>query len=302
MQSTRTDSPEGITILRVKRKREQEPLEALLIHRQKKRPQYEHPRHTLLKQQSVEDDSDTDSMMESTTLFSLGETISEMDFRDAQKRQALQDRLTSLYNGEEMDAAGIGRLSLDEKPKRQQSKFRVMGKREVSMTSPAVIPKVLGAEDMEKGDRLKIKMYDAVNETEIQPPLSPMAVDNTRRRSIQTLPPSTSHEERMMDELVPMVDHYLSFEQQMAPEYMYDFYYTSNNNRPTGDNVGSVMWIDDVDEFLGEESEDSFDDEDEDSNAEDYYANDYPDEDDGILTMDEYYDSEGEPDLDDDFY
>ncbi|KAJ1940758.1 hypothetical protein FBU59_003711 [Linderina macrospora] len=106
-----------------------------------------------------------------------------------------------------------------------------------------------------------------------------------------------------MEQLLPMVRDYLSFS-QTKPEYVYDFYYIQKNH-PAGldpnvlrsGNVGSVLWIEDADEFIKDEGSDGGNEEDEDSNAEDYYTNDYPDEPDFNSDVEEFYYSSDERDV-----
>ncbi|KAJ1999800.1 hypothetical protein GGI02_000998 [Coemansia sp. RSA 2322] len=288
-----TESPNVITILRVKRKRGQEPLEALIIHQQKKKWTKEH---------SASSTPQTPS--EAPQLFALGETISESDFGDEAIRQALQDRLTRLskHRDDDMEVEVTGTSPSGLKKIAQvlapppQAKFRVVAaKQQVKLTSSAGggrrvggIPQVLAAADLGR-DRCSIKMFDAINEEEYapQPQQQQRQPHGVRDPYAQVALGSA------VDELVPMVRNHLSLE-KVDPEYVYDFYYArqqAQGNALNAPTVGSVTWIDELDDLLADAE--ATDEDDEDSNAEDYYANDYPDDESGS-EMDDYYYSEEE--------
>ncbi|PIA17676.1 hypothetical protein COEREDRAFT_85945 [Coemansia reversa NRRL 1564] len=331
---TSTDQTnEDITILRIKRKRGQEPLEALVIHQQQQQQQQQRRRKI---PRGLSGRNSTDSLasewaasgaLKEPQLFAFGESLSEADFYDISKRQALQERLTNLskWRRDEMDVDDTERSVEDasvtnkrpaEQTDTRQTTFRVIGKREVSLseetpgdtlTVPAGIrsriPEVVTASNWHK-ERQRIKMFDAINEDEFntvvlgnsRDPYAEVALGTDNESKVVAADPKTA------DDLVPMVRDYLSFAAG-NPEYMYDFYYvkrTSSDMNPNilhAPNVGAVLWVNDINEFMGD-SDSSCEEEDEDSNAEDFYRNDYPDEPDTDSGMDEYYYSSGERDDD----
>ncbi|KAJ1740535.1 hypothetical protein LPJ68_003677 [Coemansia sp. RSA 1086] len=295
-----------ITVLRIKRKRDQEPLEALVIHQQQQQQ-----RRKIFK--GLAGHGSTDSLASewekaSPTLFAFGETISEADFSDAAKRRALQARLAQLSKSKQEDTSMDKQTPASASPAStsdsRQTTFRVVGRREMYLEddisqTPASsrnrIPEVISAAELYK-QKQRVKMLDAVNEEEFDTmarasepdPYAEVALGPAKDSKVAALDPRT------VDELVPIVKDYLSFGPKQA-EYVYDFYYIQKTyagvdpNILSAANVGSVLWIDDVNEFLADSSSE-YGDDDEDSNAEDFYRNDYPDEPDSDIGM--YYSSD----------
>ncbi|KAJ1728217.1 hypothetical protein LPJ61_004155 [Coemansia biformis] len=258
-------------------------------------------------------------------LFAFGETITEADFGNAGKRRALRERLAALSTqpSDAMDIEDVedatGAMPATALPQPQppgapadvpQATFRVVGGREVLLEDDAAhtapsprprnwIPEVVAVADLQSGRR-RIKMYDAVHEDTFdtaiasgpQDPYAGVALGPAKDSKSAAANPQTA------DDLVPMVRDYLSFGTG-PPEYVYDFYYVSQAQTGMDPdvlraaNVGAVLWVDDADDFLAD-SDCAQDDEDEDSNAEDFYRNDYPDEPDSGSGMDEYYYSSDE--------
>ncbi|KAJ2828378.1 hypothetical protein GGI24_002407 [Coemansia furcata] len=258
------DPHEAITILRVKRKRDQEPLDALVVQQQQQQQQM----RPFARQKTTHTDA---------LLFALGETISESDFSDLAKRQALQDRLTQLSSNHptevEMEDTEQAPRPLDP----PSAQFRVLSKKRVQL-APRGIPQVLSAADLARS-RQEITMFDAVNEEEyVHPhrttddPYAELALGSPRQGAV--------------DDLVPMVRDYLTLSHG-PPEYVYDFYYARQLQSADAQlSMGAVTWMDDADDLDDSSSEDA--DDDEDSNSEGYYANDYPD-DESLNSADEYY-------------
>ncbi|KAJ2450196.1 hypothetical protein EV183_004450 [Coemansia sp. RSA 2336] len=300
-----------ITVLRIKRKRDQEPLEALVIHQQQQQQQQQQRRKIF---KGLAEHGSTDSLASEwekakPTLFAFGETMTEADFSDAAKRRALQTRLAQLSKSKQEDAsmdkqAHASASSASSTSDSRQTTFRVVGRREMYLEddtsqTPASsrnrIPEVISAAELYE-QKQRVKMLDAVNEEEFDTvvgtsepdPYADVALGAAKDSKVAALDPRT------VDELVPIVKDYLSFEPKPA-EYVYDFYYIQKTyagvdpNVLTAGNVGSVLWIDDVNEFLADSSSEYCDD-DEDSNAEDFYRNDYPDEPDSDVGM--YYSSD----------
>ncbi|KAJ2862959.1 hypothetical protein GGH94_003926 [Coemansia aciculifera] len=255
MQAHR-ETPEAITILRIKRKRGQEPLEALMV---------QEPR--LFTRQKTD---------RSSLLFALGDTLTESDFGDSAKRQALQDRLAQLSSHTEVEMEDTERPPRPMHPPSAQ--FRVLSKQQVKAARG--IPQVLSAADLR--NHRAIAMFDAINEEDYVPPSTrpdPYA-------EIALGPPRGA-----VDDLVPLVRDHLSLDHS-APEYVYDFYYARQPQSADAMlSVGAVTWIDDTEDQADSSSDDG--DEDEDSNSEGYYANDYPD-DESVNSRDEYYYSDEE--------
>ncbi|KAJ2305352.1 hypothetical protein IWW55_001976 [Coemansia sp. RSA 2706] len=311
---------EDITVLRIKRKRDQEPLEALVIHQQQQQRRRKIPRGLSGRNStdSLASEWEKSNNSNNPMLFKFGETISETDFGNTAKRQALQTRLASLAKHklqDEMDVEG----QQSDKPAAdaqqpptlmdgRQSTYRVVGKRELLLDDSVpygraaprnMIPQVVSAAELHK-EKQRIKMLDAIHADDFETaiytresdPYAEVALGAAKDSKVVAANPRT------VDELVPIVQDYLSLDGRRT-EYVYDFYYIQKShagidpNVLRANNVGSVLWIDDVNEFLGD-SDSDINDEDEDSNAEDFYRNDYPDEPDSDSGMDDYYNSAGE--------
>ncbi|KAJ2891405.1 hypothetical protein GGI21_005865, partial [Coemansia aciculifera] len=276
-----------ITILRVKRKRGQEPLDALVIQQRLKRAH----RNSHLSRTAAAADEDDDGGCATPQLFALGETISETDFGDIQKRQALQARLAQLSALSSSKKDDADAMDIEEKEKdtsmygavaRQtvQPQFRVQAKRQVPLDSTAAvgvggirgIPQVVAAADLRRQQQQQsITVFDAV--TEEEPNRLPMLRDPYAEIALgRPLPtPSSS----AVDALVPMVRDCMALDSG-GPEYVYDFYYARQAQASDSLlSMGAVTWLgdDDPDDSSSEEDGD-----DEDSNSEGYYANDYPDD------------------------
>ncbi|KAI8326130.1 hypothetical protein GQ54DRAFT_139237 [Martensiomyces pterosporus] len=335
---TAGQASEPLTILRVKRKRDQEPLEALVIHQQRRKIASQGDVHTSeglasgglasgglasggLASKATTDTGDRTESSEKPLLFALGETISEAEFGDASRRIALQSRLTSLAKRRHEDTA-MQQDGTQGAPKPEQAtgpgdarqtKFRVVGKRQIQLADdtlqqPATkstnygIPQVLASADLEPA-RDKIRMFDAINEDDFLTTQSKGRPDPYADLALGR-PSSTNANgdstQDIMDTLLPMVRDYLSFSQP-KPEYVYDFYYVQQShagmdpNILRAPNVGTVLWVDDAEEFTnGGDSDDDGNSDDADSNAEDYYTNDYPDEPEYNSEIDDYYYSSDE--------
>ncbi|KAI8340047.1 hypothetical protein BC941DRAFT_239544 [Chlamydoabsidia padenii] len=110
-----------------------------------------------------------------------------------------------------------------------------------------------------------------------------------------------------MCNFIPMVKEYLTLndkvEEPEEDDYVYDVYYcdksTDKDTVITGPNVGSLMWFDEETEYMNDDSDSEIgDNEDEDSNAEDFYQNDYPDEENSDEDYEEQYSYEEYSDVD----
>ncbi|KAJ1822620.1 hypothetical protein LPJ56_003068 [Coemansia sp. RSA 2599] len=142
---------------------------------------------------------------------------------------------------------------------KKQLRFRVSSKKsEMPAEEPSRvgIPQVVAAADLARRAR-NVRILDAVQD-EDQGPLD-------------------------VDDLVPLVRSNLGLQHE-DPEYFYDFYYERKGTSAAISAAviaaagGMVLWTEEADDgsVYGDESE--YGDEEDDSNAEDYYANDYPDD------------------------
>ncbi|KAJ2399518.1 hypothetical protein GGI23_002608 [Coemansia sp. RSA 2559] len=320
-----------LTVLRVKRKRDQEPLDALVIHQQQRRVAKTRRTAASASRSATPSIYDVD---EGPVVFSLGETVSEDDFGNARKRAALQERLAMLQGKQQQQQSTDEMMDTDSEPVVQKpansmvdgrsTQFCVIGGRQVPLTDDVPptaadiafelnygIPQVYAATELNSSTaHRRIKMFDAITEQDVeslrmaeskerreqqqqqqqqQQRIMPVSADQTQR--------DESRKDNMVEEeLVPMVRDRLTFRATPTSEYVYDLYYMQSGPllapRSAPDaSVGSVLWVDDIDELLDANAPDSDGniDDDDDSNAEDYYANDYPDDPDSSSGVYEYY-------------
>ncbi|ORX67434.1 hypothetical protein DL89DRAFT_294615 [Linderina pennispora] len=258
---------QSVTILRVKRPRDQQPMGALVIDQHLRK-----------------------RVASSVDLF--GRTTDRPDSRHSTPAPASAPEA-------QRESAKAQRKILAATGK--QPKLRVLGKRRIKLLSD--IPQTPHqSEDYGIPQKTSdINMFDAINEDDIMEtrPAKPSGSLGTPMDTSE----ATTKEEAIMEQLLPMVRDYLSFN-QTKPEYVYDFYYILKNH-PAGldpnvlrtGNVGSVLWIDDAEEFVNNRESDDGNDDDEDSNAEDYYTNDYPDEPDFNSEVEKFYYSSDERDI-----
>ncbi|KAJ2635306.1 hypothetical protein GGF44_003356 [Coemansia sp. RSA 1694] len=284
---TSTQLPDAITILRVKRKRGQEPLDALVIQQQQQHQQQR-------KRLNRISNSPSNDGCATPLLFALGETISESDFSDSTKLQALQDRLTQLStqdNAMEVEVpeggggGGLSQRRTIATPAAKPPQFRVLAKQQVKLDNNSRptrgIPQVLAAADLRRA-RCPITMFDAVAGGDDRGRMSMLPRDDDPYAEIALgcrAPTPSSAAHGAVDDLVPMVRDCLSLDQSVAaaaPEYVYDFYYARQPQSSDAMlSLGSVTWMvdEDIDDSTSEEEDDDVD-----SNSEGYYANDYPDD------------------------
>ncbi|KAJ1647340.1 hypothetical protein J3B02_002559 [Coemansia erecta] len=235
-----------ITILRVKRKRGQEPLEALLVHQQQ---QQQSQRRKLTPTVST------------NKLFELGQTLTQTEFDDQIKRQALQNRLSQLAQQQPADISEDAPMeSVQPTSATRQLRFRVSSKKS----------QVQYEEQEEEPNRLGIPQVVA-------------AADIARKaKNVRILDAIRDEDQLDIDDLVPLVRSNLAM-QHDDPEFFYDFYF-ERKAPPSAIAAyayaagGMVFWTEDADDGDAYDVESECEDEEDDSNAEDYYANDYPDD------------------------
>ncbi|KAJ1800842.1 hypothetical protein LPJ59_000778 [Coemansia sp. RSA 2399] len=323
-----------LTVLRVKRKRDQEPLDALVIHQQQRRVAKTRRTAASASRSATPSIYDVD---EGPVVFSLGETVSEDDFGNARKRAALQERLAMLQGKQQQhqqqqqqqqstdemmdtDSEPVVQKPVDSMVVGRPTQFCVIGGRQVPLTDDVPptaadiafelnygIPQVYATTELNASSAVhrRIKMFDAITEQDVeslrmaeskerrekqqQQQMMPVSADRTQREEPRK-------ENMVEDELVPMVRDRLTFRATPTSEYVYDLYYIQSRpllapRSALDPSVGSVLWVDDIDELLDANASDSDGniDDDDDSNAEDYYANDYPDDPDSSSGVYEYY-------------
>ncbi|KAI8069880.1 hypothetical protein BC940DRAFT_296391 [Gongronella butleri] len=254
-----------VTILRIKRKRFEEPLDTLLVQDQHKK---QHTEKRIRRDSIAKDKAPKTPAVVLPKVFRFAETVEEGSFSSASEAKKLKDRIAR-----HMDPKTRHIRTDDEKRKSKvdeakniakQARYRVLNQHRNS----ANLPPVVQSSD-EKAVQDMFDMYDAVKDEEKGPQLY--------------MDEDEEDPDDIMCNFIPMVKEYLSLkDKDPEDDYVYDVYYcdvSSTQTSITGANVAELVWFDDDNEYLNDDSDSELGDiEDEDSNAEDYYQNDYPDE------------------------
>ncbi|KJA14316.1 hypothetical protein HYPSUDRAFT_150581 [Hypholoma sublateritium FD-334 SS-4] len=291
-------SEPSYTILRIKRKRFEEPLDALVVEPESRERRSKKSRGGV-------------------GVFQYAQTVEDSDWNSAARQKAIQDEISRLARETAAKVASEAKASVPPTPvaPTPQSPARA-GKDEPPATPaaarrykivdletqapkvparryPTAPPTVYSSKELEARKNARdFKMYDAVPSSAP----TPMAVDE----------PSD------MDNFLPMLNDYLSMHDSEPTsriplqkssaattslkskipspvcdedDYVWDVFYhrpaTLSEWNAVANNVGTVTGLppsfgDTYDS--ASDSEEEFDEADEDSNAEDFYKNDYPDE------------------------
>ncbi|KAI8143597.1 hypothetical protein BJV82DRAFT_611034 [Fennellomyces sp. T-0311] len=259
--------PSGkLTLLRIKRKRTEEPLEALLL--QTKNEDYKRLRKDSLKK----DSSLKVSATALPTIFRLAETVEENSFKSVAEAQKLKDRITrrvqpgSRPRTPETVEERKDRLVQQKHRTARQARYRVISQNRDQRRGdqPPVVQSA--------ADEL-LQMYEAVRDDA-----------TTSKANLFADSDDEGEKDDIMCNFIPMVKEYLTLNERVMDEeddYVYDVYYRDDTQGGEihGVSVGSLVWFDDETQYMNDDSDSEPGDYgDEDSNAEDYYQNDYPDE------------------------
>ncbi|KAG2181354.1 hypothetical protein INT43_008937, partial [Umbelopsis isabellina] len=267
-----------LTILRIKRKRNEEPLEALLYI-------WSNIYHIWKHMLTQHADEETKSVL--PKLFRLAETVNEQSFKNVIEARKLKERITRRIQPGSRPSTPSLESRKEQRAEKQQldaktARYRVIQQNRRNKESPAGPPQVESAS--EKMSNELFHMFEAVKDNE----------DN----KANILLSEDAEDDTVMCNFISMVKEYLTveerneaarkFEQNPAEDeeaYVYDVYYRDDTTVQTAfpaQNVGALIWGDEEYELMDDDFEDSdvVDSEDEDSNAEDFYQNDYPEEED----------------------
>ncbi|KAL1935103.1 hypothetical protein VTP01DRAFT_4243 [Rhizomucor pusillus] len=264
-----------ITILRIKRKRNEEPLDALLLQDQSNAPDEKRLRK---EGGNLSTSNLKISATAFPTIFRLAETVEENSFKNLAEAEKLRERIArraqplSRPRTPETTEERKDKLMQDTMNKVRQARYRVINQNRARTLDDNTPPVVQSSS--EKAAQDLFQMYEAVREDEHQkqPKLFPDE--------------DLAEDDDIMCNFIPMVKEYLTLNEKTAEEseddYVYDVYYRDDSNHNLGissANIGSLVWFDEETQFMNDDSESEPGDYgDEDSNAEDYYQNDYPDE------------------------
>ncbi|GES90623.1 probable RNA polymerase II nuclear localization protein SLC7A6OS [Rhizophagus clarus] len=289
-----TTTPSGLTIVRLKRKRNEEPLDALVVQHfenghspEKKKVRRKASNLKVEAKENLKIKAEKVETKEPIPfIFRFAETVDEISFNDSNKTQQLKDRIVKLMNRKDtLRRKGIDIKQIREQQiartneNRREERYKVIDRNRQKNGSFNI-----SGDDVEDNDEAfteLFKMYDAVKESEA--PIEPKFVEEDDIDS------------EIMCNFIPMVRQYLSLQEQIDKEgkpdlddgYVYDIYYRDDamdlDDQFNYNNIASLTWFNgDENEIFVNESDEKdefvYSDE-EDSNAEDYYTHDYPDED-----------------------
>ncbi|KAG1148502.1 hypothetical protein G6F37_010846 [Rhizopus arrhizus] len=263
-----------LTILRIKRKRTEEPLDALLLHQEneEKRLKKNNENKSVLKV----------SATALPTVFRLAETVEEASFSNLDEAKKLKDRIARrIQPGTSRPQTPVSREERKEQLMQKQSdvskkaRYRVINQnrsKTVEQNAPPVVQS-----SAEKAAQDLFQMFEAVREDE---------TNNNNKQPKLFVDEDADDVDDIMCNFIPMIKEYLTLNEKEPEDddYVYDVYYREEHNPVVNtSNVGSLVWFDGATEYMDDNDTDSEigDVEDEDSNAEDYYQNDYPEEEDG---------------------
>ncbi|KAG0328018.1 hypothetical protein BGZ99_006370 [Dissophora globulifera] len=257
-------SSDTFTILRIKRKRNEEPLNTLVVQEQLEKADGK-------KQKTAKNDS----------------------------KQEVQDTLTGaaiLQRFEDRVSERREVLAHEKQEQARSARYRVVHQNRSGLAGSELRPPEVKSSVEAKAEAAleMFNMYDAIKEDE----------PKSKKQLAQE-----ADESDIMCNFLPMVREYLSIsrpdgldktlsdehltthdpvsdqaeDQDSEDEYVYDIYYrdlhAEHRQEPGQRGIGSLLWFsDDENNFLNEDDSSDDDFEDSDSNAEDYYQNDYPED------------------------
>jgi hypothetical protein len=248
------------TIVRIKRKRTDEPLDALVVESRVRRKKSKGGRD----------------------VFQFVRTVEETVWEDKQLQETLQNQISKLSqihdenNTQPSVPADVTNLSGAQRHRQladEGKRYTIVPTRESSentkfATSP---PKVISAKDVQS--QSDFRMYDAVPADKM--PTSPVFDSD-------------------MEKFLPMLQNYLHMNDEpsqvlsIAPpaeDYVWDVFYRRPCTLSEWNSVANIGTLEGLppsldDPYSSDSDSEEEDNADEDSNAEEYYKNDYPDEDD----------------------
>ncbi|KAJ1653957.1 hypothetical protein IWQ61_006027 [Dispira simplex] len=272
-----TDITRPVTILRIKRKRTDEPLEGFMVN----------PGPTDSPGKKVKKDTTTTA---APTMFRLAETVTVDIFGDHQQarhitkkigRLSQRQAIKSIERSQVSSDTGIQQkkvqLAADKVSQAKMARFRVISKNRMpinlSLESMSPLAKELPSNDTASiTSPTTCHVLDAIKESVDPIPLVGTLSAKERRQDLAA-------------DLTALLNYQL-MTPSTVDDYVYDLYYAVGDNdaevdHRTTDQYASLFWngsFDDEWDELMASSDSEHAEDDMDSNAEDFYANDYPEE------------------------
>jgi len=244
------------TILRIKRKRTEEPLDALVVESRSRRKK----------------------TRGGLDVFQFAQTVEHDIWEDSEMRQNLQSQISRLAQDSSTAPGRETRFPPVPHPADSGARryaVRVTGDGDSRLKRrPTSPPKVISSKDTQRND---FKMYDAVPEDQGSslPPMDP---------EMEKFLPMLQDYLTLQETVIPKTTSYYA---NTCSDYVWDVFYRrpyslsewNSFAAKYGTVTGLPLSLEDDDLSDNSESEEE-DEADEDSNAEEYYKNDYPDEED----------------------
>ncbi|PPR07116.1 hypothetical protein CVT24_010952 [Panaeolus cyanescens] len=266
------------TILRIKRKRNEEPLDALVVETRRKKSRG------------------------GAGVFQYAQTVDAASWDTGAQQRDIQEQISRLAREPVVPPPQIPptspvRSSADEMSRRYTIVEHNVPRPSTKgrfLTEP---PKVISAKELEKGSSTDFKMFDAVPEKKQVPKESdsemdkflPMLNEYLKIHDTDIGPKNGS----IKPGASPMIGTPNADEGASDDDYVYDVFYHRPQTLAGWNNAINVATVTGLPPSYNDEydtpsdSEEELDEADEDSNAEEYYKNDYPDEED---LSDEWHD------------
>ncbi|SAL98196.1 hypothetical protein [Absidia glauca] len=270
------DAPQ--MLLKIKRKRNEEPLDVLLVQHKDMEDRRSLDKRSRRGSLKNEKSSLKVSAMALPRIFRLAETVEEGSFKNINEAKKLKERINrrirpgSRPDTPENEDSKRNKKTQDLKTTTKQARYRLINQNRAKADKS--MPPVVQS-SAEKAAEDLFQMYEAVKE------------EKHKEDPRLFIDEDEEDPDDIMCNFIPMVKEYLTLndrvEEPEEDDYVYDVYYcdksTDNDAVIAGPNVGSLMWFDQDTEYMNDDTDSEVgDNEDEDSNAEDFYQNDYPDE------------------------
>ncbi|PPQ67988.1 hypothetical protein CVT25_000468 [Psilocybe cyanescens] len=282
--STTGSDSKSYTILRIKRKRNEEPLDALVVESRVRRKKSRGGIGVFQYAQTVENDAWDDANRKKD----IQDKISHL----ARETAAKMELKVTLSSVSEVPPSPVSRRTQEEIARR----YTIVDQEEVNRPPrrfPTAPPKVLSSKELEKNKSASdFKMYDAIP-TDEQPTVQdePSEIDKflpmlNDYLKIHHLDPTAEASSTAPKSVSNLNETKAGSQSSSDDDYVWDVFY----HRPVTlsewnevSNVGSVTGLppsfgDGYDSTS--DSDEELDEADEDSNAEEYYKNDYPEDED----------------------
>ncbi|CAO3666612.1 unnamed protein product [Umbelopsis ramanniana] len=269
--ATVKSSEPQLTILRIKRKRNEEPLEALLVQQEAERQNNRGHQRKIRKNTETNDKDGEVPVV--PRLFRLAETVGEQSFKNINEARKLKERISRRIQPGSRPMTPDVESRKEQRVEKQQvdartARYRVIQQNRRKKEQSAGPPQVESASDKMSADLFQL--YDAVKEKD---------------SNANIILENDTEDDTVMCNFISMVKEYLTVEERDEEAkkfsqtpiddddgYVYDVYYRDDSAVKSAfpsHNIGALIWADEELELMNDDTDDSDvgDSEDEDSNG-----------------------------------